>query len=463
MPSFQTKLQEPEIGRADFQGGRRDMQVAERNAAAQPESGRAWIVVVLLFFFMFINYADKSVLGLAAPGIMRDLALTNTEFGAVGSSFFFLFAISSVIFGFTANRFASRWLLLGMGLAWAATQFPMIGTVGVGTLVTCRILLGASEGPGYPVALHATYKWFGDKKRTFPTNLLVLGAGIGTAVAGQVLPLIINRWDWHAAFLAVGLFGVVWSLAWFLLGHEGPLDDRPAIVGAGSDAIPYRHLLLCRTALGVFLVSFAAYWAIAVGLVWGVQYMIKAVGLTLLQAGQVATLPTLVSIVLGPLVAWASQHLVRRGVPSRYSRGVFGCAGVVLGAAGIAGMALLPGVATKIACYTFAASVMYLIYTVGPPIIAEISPARQRAAMLSINNAIYSTAGILAPWVMGLVLDATPDPLVGYRNGYLVLAVLLLACGALGFVLIDPARDKVLLATRRAGRQGEVSNLSLAE
>lgn len=434
---------------------------AEARPTATTGSGRAWLVVVLLFFFMFINYADKSVLGLAGPRIMADLALTNIQFGNVGSSFFFLFAISSVVFGFTANRMQSRWLLLGMGLAWAATQFPMAGTVGVGTLVTCRILLGASEGPGYPVALHAVYKWFPDSKRTVPTTVLVLGAGIGTAVSGQILPLIIERWSWHAAFLTVGIVGLVWSLAWLLLGREGPLDDGPQVAAQRGETVAYRHLLLNRTVLGVVLVSFVAYWGIAVGLVWGSLYMVKVVGLTLVEAGRVSTLPTLVSIVLGPAIAFASQRLVQRGVPSRLSRGAFGCAGVVLGAAGIAAMALVPGAVAKIACYTFAASIMFSIYTVGPPLLAEIAPLRQRAALLAINNAVYSSAGILAPSVMGLVLDAAPDAVTGYRNGYLILALLLLLGGVVGYLLINPARDAARLAA--LARRERVPSLSLAE
>ncbi|MEI9982739.1 MAG: MFS transporter [Aliidongia sp.] len=438
------------------------MAAVEHSDGSARGAWRAWLVVVLLFFFMFINYADKSVLGLAGPRIMQDLQLTNAQFGYVNSSFFLLFALSSIIFGFTANRMSSRWLLLGMGLAWAATQFPMAGSAGIGTLVTCRILLGASEGPGYPVALHATYKWFADTKRTLPTNLLVLGAGIGTAAAGQILPFIIVRWSWHAAFLTVGLAGLAWSLAWLLFGREGKLEGATERGPAPTEAIAYRHLLLNRTVLGVFLVCFTAYWAIAVGLAWGTLYMVKVVGLSLIEAGRISTWPTLLSIVIGPLIAFASQRLAQRGVSSRLCRGAFGCAGVVLGAAGIAGMALVPDTNAKIACYTFAASIMFVIYTVGPPIIAEITPPRQRAAMLAINNAGYSTAGILAPSIMGWVLDAAPDAATGYRNGYLLLATLLVVSGVVGYLMINPARDAARLAARSA-RADALPRLSLAE
>jgi nitrate/nitrite transporter NarK len=52
-----------------------------------------------------------------------------------------------VIFGFITNRVAPRWVLLGLALVWALAQFPMLGSAGFLTLVVCRIILGAGEGP----------------------------------------------------------------------------------------------------------------------------------------------------------------------------------------------------------------------------------------------------------------------------------------------------------------------------
>src|SRR6478672_1975136 len=98
------------------------MRVEDRN--------RAWNMVALLFTFMVINFADKAVLGIAAVPIMKDLELGPRQFGLVGSSFFLLFAISSVAAGFLVNRVQTRWVLLALGFIWALTQFPMIGSVG---------------------------------------------------------------------------------------------------------------------------------------------------------------------------------------------------------------------------------------------------------------------------------------------------------------------------------------------
>ena len=110
----------------------------------------AWLIVALLFAFMLINFVDKAVIGLASVPIMQEMNLTPGQFGLIGSSFFFLFSISSIATGFLVNRVQTRWALLAMGLIWALTQFPMVGSVGFATMIACRIALGAGEGRPIP-------------------------------------------------------------------------------------------------------------------------------------------------------------------------------------------------------------------------------------------------------------------------------------------------------------------------
>jgi ACS family D-galactonate transporter-like MFS transporter len=116
-------------------------------------------MVGFLFVFMMLNFSDKAIVGLAGVPMMQEIGLSPRQFGLVGSSFFFLFSISAVIGGFVANHVQTRWILLVMAAIWALTQLPMIGSVGLASLIACRVALGAAEGPAYPVALHSVYKW----------------------------------------------------------------------------------------------------------------------------------------------------------------------------------------------------------------------------------------------------------------------------------------------------------------
>src|SRR5580704_19636039 len=120
----------------------------------RPTPKGSWLIVALLFLFMLINFVDKAVVGLAAVPMMKELNLSPSQFGLLGSSFFLLFSLSAVVTGFIVNRVATRWALLTMGIIWALTQFPMLGAAGFATIMASRIALGAGEGPAAPVALH---------------------------------------------------------------------------------------------------------------------------------------------------------------------------------------------------------------------------------------------------------------------------------------------------------------------
>jgi ACS family D-galactonate transporter-like MFS transporter len=103
-------------------------------------SNPSWLMVALLFLFMLVNFADKAVIGIAAVPMMQELRLSPREFGLIGSSFFLLFPVSAVVTGFIVNRVQTRWALLVMGLVWALTQFPMLGSVGLPFRVSKVIL-----------------------------------------------------------------------------------------------------------------------------------------------------------------------------------------------------------------------------------------------------------------------------------------------------------------------------------
>src|ERR1700730_8265643 len=289
----------------------------------------AWVIVLLLFLFMLINFADKAVIGLAAQPIMNDLHLTPSQFGLVGSSFFFLYAVAGVVTGFIVNRIQTRWALLVMGLIWAATQFPMAGSVGFTTLIACRVVLGAGEGPAYPVALHSAYKWFPNELRTLPTAMISQGASIGVVLALPGLNYLIVHYSWHRAFAALGL---VWALAWLALGREGTLVETPTPVeGRSFERIPYRRLLLNPTVLAACASGFGAYWGLSLMIAWLPHYLINGLGYTQQQTGWLSTLPWACNVFVVIGAGWLSQNLLARKYSSLVARSLIGGGAVALG------------------------------------------------------------------------------------------------------------------------------------
>jgi MFS family permease len=199
--------------------------------------------------------------------------------------------------------------------------------------------------------------------------------------------------------------------------------------------------LLCRTALGVFVAGFAAYWVIALNLVWLANYLMRGLHVAAPAAAWIVALPSLMQMLLAPLAAGLSQYLSIRGVSSRVARGVLGSGCVVLSGASMICMALLPLGILKVLLIGLCFSCGSVIFTLGPALIGEITPPVQRGAMLGIANSVHTLAGLCAPIVMGGLVDVGTDPAGGFRTGFLVAGAMVAALGAVAAGLIDPAAD----------------------
>jgi MFS transporter, ACS family, D-galactonate transporter len=407
---------------------------------APAHAGRAWLHVVLVFAFMLVNFADKAVVGLSSVPIMRELGLSNTRFGELGSAFFLLFSISGVAGGFLANHVRTKTLLFIMAVVWGLTLLPITLVSSFGLLLVSRVVLGAAEGPAFPVALHAVYKWFVDRRRALPTSIVACGAAFGTGVIAPVVTWIIVHYGWRTAFGTLGAVGLVWAGVWFVLAEDGPVDRLTPDQGS-LQRVPYGRLLSSRTAIGVFLAGFGAYWVIALNITWLANYLIKALHIAPARAAWIIVLPSVMQMVLAPSLAALSQFLIRRGVSSRLSRGVLGASCVVTAGVSMICMAFLEIGILKVFLIGLGFSIGSVIFTLGSTLIGEISPAAQRGALLGVTNSIHTLAGLCAPLVMGLVVDVGANAGAGFRNGYVYAGSLVAALGLMAAVLIQPQAD----------------------
>ena len=414
---------------------------------AEPTPKGAWRITFLLFLFMVVNFADKIVVGLAGVPIMTDLKLEPDQFGLLGSSFFFLFSISAIVVGFIVNRVSTRWVLLVLATIWALAQFPMMGNIGLTTLLICRVILGAGEGPAFSVAAHAIYKWFPDEKRTMPTAILSQGSAFGVILAVPALNWVIVDHSWHAAFGALGVTGLIWAVAWLILGKEGPLTHTAA-TAANEPRIPYSRLLTSRTFIGCVVSTFGAYWALSLGLTWFTSFIVKGLGFSQQEAGYISTLPWVFGATIVILTGWVSQWLMARGVTTRGARGVLGAAPLIVGGAIIASLPYVDIPALRIALLVIGSGLCGSIYVVCPPMIGEFTPVAQRGAVIAIYGAIYTLAGIVAPAVMGVLVQHAGGLMEGYLMGFTINAAILIISGLLGLMLLWPNTERARLMAR---------------
>ncbi|MCO4865052.1 MFS transporter [Cupriavidus sp. WGlv3] len=423
------------------------------NPTYQPR--RAWLTAVLLFFFLVVNAMDKMVVGLLAAPMMAELGLTPAQFGLVGSSFFWLFAVSGVLGGFLANRTPTSRLLILMALAWSLCQIPIALSSSLAVLIVSRVLLGFMEGPAAPVAIHACYKWFPNNRRNLPVAVLTQGAGIGIVLAGLLIPAVAAHWGWRTNFYLLAVLGVVWAVVWIALGREGTLDERPAGHGAAGAAgpgapqrLPYRVLLSDPTVLGCFALRLAAYWGLALCLTWIPAYLQSGLGFDHAVSGKLFALIVGTNLPLTIAIAWFSERLLARGVSSRVARGRVS-AGMLLLAGGFFLLLQWPDTtpAMRVGLLVLACVCAPAIYSLGPAMLAEVVPAGQRGAVLAIDASVSSVAGVLAPLVTGVLVQNVPGAR-GFELGLALCGAIMVVAALAGLCVVNPERSRQRLAAR---------------
>lgn len=418
-----------------------------------------WATVALLMVFMMINFMDKVVLGMVAAPLMSDLKLSPTEFGILGGSFYWLYAVSGIVLGMVGNRVTSRTMLFWLALSWSVFQLPIFFSSSFTVLLACRVLLGVGEGPAWPLAVHAIFKQFSNERRALPVALLTQGAGAGLVLAGVLIPAITQFAGWRGSFLVLSASGLAWALLWICFKpagteHEVGKGAQPES-GAKPERVPYRHLLLNKTVIAVIVMHLALGWTLGIVFTWLPSYLGKGLGFSPVAAGRMFSFFVIVNAPVNVILCAIAQKMLRSGFSSRVARGLF------TGAAFLAGGLLLfvpsmPGVdpILKVIALAVSFGAVTVINSLGAAMLGEVSPEPQRAGLLAVDTAISSVGGVISPIVMGIFIQwaaSRAGSVGGYESGLAIGGALLFVAGIVGLFLAKPGESaqKVKNASER--------------
>ncbi|MEV0598800.1 hypothetical protein AB0I82_05775 [Streptomyces sp. NPDC050315] len=84
---------------------------------------------------------------------------------------------------------------------------------------------------------------------------------------------------------------------------------------------------------------------------------------------------------------------------------------------------------------------------------SDFLPQRQRTAFFGCVIACYSVAGIVAPYVLGLVVQAGRTASEGYSNGFLLVGLVICVFAVIGGRLLNPEAARRTLEAETVRRQ----------
>ncbi|TFH59562.1 MFS transporter [Peribacillus frigoritolerans] len=404
-----------------------------------------WVVLILLFFGAVINFADKSIVGLAAVPIMKEFNLTYAEWGLVGSSYYWLYPVTGIFGAAWADRLGAKKVLGFIMLTWTVLQFGVLAITALPLLILYRILLGAFEGPYSPIAYSHADKWFPPKLKGFANSVVVGGGTVGAMIVAPILVSLITIFGWKVAFAALGAASLVWFFLFQFLTKENPVEVYENVQKKKKQKLEkikvkdFLLLLASPTAMFTTLAYFSTYILVVWFSVWLPIYLVEAVKMTPGQMGTSVAIIGVVSVCIYMGVSMASDHLFKKNQNWRSSR-VFVVAGaMILGALFFSSIMIFQNPIWVIVAMCLAKGLTYAILPIGPTIM--INEMQERGGLMtSILTSSGNLAGIIAPLLTGYIISlAGGNQLLGYNLSILFMAILVLAFGILFAIFVKPA------------------------
>jgi MFS family permease len=207
----------------------------------------SWYVLGVLFLVYALNFIDRQIPSILAQDIKNSLGISDAQVGFLYGT---AFAVFYSLFGIPLGRLADSWYrgrLIAVGLTLWSAMTALSGLANsYGHLAIARIGVGIGEASASPAAYSLLGDYFPARRRALALSIYSSGLYVG---AGLALPLggwVAHAWSsayvhriapfglagWQAAFLAVGLPGLLLAL-WVLTLREparGLAETRAAPV-----------------------------------------------------------------------------------------------------------------------------------------------------------------------------------------------------------------------------------------
>jgi ACS family glucarate transporter-like MFS transporter/ACS family D-galactonate transporter-like MFS transporter len=404
---------------------------------------RHWILL-MIFIITTFNYADRATLSVTGSAMRGELGFDAIQMGYIFSAFSWAYVLSQLPSGWLLDRFGARRVYACSIFLWSFFTLlqSTVGVVGsaasaVVMLFVLRFAMGAAEAPAFPANAKVVASWFPTAERGTASAIFNSAQYFAAVVFTPLMAWLTHAFGWHHVYIVMGIAGLLLALAWLKLmknpaDHPGvnqaELDHieqgggviaghQKATAGTAQPTIGswfyLRQLLSNRMLLGVYLAQYCINVLTYFFLTWFPIYLVQARGMTILQAGLIASLPAICGFTGGVLGGVVSDALIRRGHSLTMARKAPIVCGMLLSVSIIG--------CNYVNADWIVVALMSLAFfgkgigSLGWAVVADTSPKEALGLSGAIFNMFGNVAGIVTPIVIGYLVAKT-----GSFNGALV-------------------------------------------
>ena len=380
---------------------------------------RRYKLLSLIWLLQFVNYLDRVNISVAAPSMMKSLAINPGTFGLVLSAFTVGYALMQMPGGALADRFGAKLVLVAAPILWSVFT-GLTGLVeSTAALIAVRLCFGLAEGSSNA----ACYKLVGDnftsRERASANSIWITALAAGPAFVAPVASWALRSVGWEQMFLWFSLPGfVLAAVLWFGIPKSGSIPGTQA--GLAVHAPGWRSLLRRP---GSWLIFFAyltfniGYWGY---LGWMPSYLSLQRHLDIKSLGVAASVPYMFGFVGILVFGWLGSTVLYR------VRAPLVAVGYLCAAASLYTAYTADTIGMSLAGLCGAAFFMYGGFGPYASLVLDLAPERDRGAFVGFVNTGGQLGGILAPVVVGWVVNTTGS----FNDGFALMVVALVISAA---------------------------------
>lgn len=196
---------------------------SQERPADQYSSGYRRFVLVMLTLVYAFNFIDRQILVILQEPIKRDMGLSDAQLGLLsGFTFAVIYVSAGIPIAYLADR-SNRRNIIAVALTVWSGMTAISGLVqSYGQLLLARVGVGLGEAGGSPPAHSMISDYYPPEQRgtalSFYSSGIYIGILLGYAFGG----LLAEAFGWRAAFMLVGIPGVLLAAVLLLTVKEPP-------------------------------------------------------------------------------------------------------------------------------------------------------------------------------------------------------------------------------------------------
>ncbi|MBA3439098.1 MAG: MFS transporter [Pyrinomonadaceae bacterium] len=284
-----------------------------------------WLVVGMLWFVCFFNYADRQAVFSVFPLLKSEMNLTDVQLGIVGASFMWVYAAAAPLAGIIGDRFQRKTLIIVGLIFWSLITVATALSTNYTHLVIFRALEGFGEAFYFPASMSLVSDYHGPDTRSRAMSLHQSSVYAGTIAGGTLSGFMGQHYGWRSSFYLFGTLGIllgvllVWMLREPVRGqaetHAGGDEAHAAIDLKQGNVLGAIKELFGNPVVRILMAVFVgANFVAMIFLTWMPSFLYRKFNMSLTMAGLSGTaylqIASVLGVITGGILAdrWARRY-----------------------------------------------------------------------------------------------------------------------------------------------------------